>query len=637
MLADCHHAGIIVALTCALTLIEGCPLNRRYGLIAVLVALGGAALGVVGLLRRKSAPNPVPAVQPDTPDSGALPAESLRPSPTKTFENIPVLMEETQASQARPAPTIWTPLASLLGLGCFISAQALLLDAPRAVFIPIALYVVGFFLLQPLLRFYEASIDHDVFAGIRRITQGNASLFFLPMSSRRRPLIFWVGLVTFAIFSVIFARFSGVSLLLLFSWGMLAALALALVTNGEHLLVGHWRVFWSRYQTDLVLVLVLTLLCGWVQGQLPAPALPSDEQLLQVYRARYVSILPTETSGPLFRWLEMILIWLSADDLEAFQRLISLVAVCIIPAVYLLAYQWNGRWSAVIAAGFTAVSGWTLALAKVAPVYAALALMSALYLTAFQHALKFPSRAAFAWVGLLLGLGWLVSPLFIFMALLPLLILFNRAGIPALRQRLAAVLMIFFVMGAVTLPVVIALYPQIMAYEPVSVYGFGLSSAEVFLDALAHSLLMFNITSDPNVLHGLVYRPALSPIPAALFLIGLLANAHQLYRTRRWQDALPLIALVIGLLPSALLLTPPIRYPDLQRNALALPVAFYFVASGAVVIMNGWLLRWRKETVLMAAALLILVLVLVASDARWHYTQAFLPAYEEAVGVYNER
>lgn len=601
-------------------------MNRRYRILAILAGMTGMVLAASRLFRRQPASLPEPIISDE--------AKPRKPLP----ETVPPL-EILPTPPGRIIPTLWTLASALLGAACFIAAQALLLDAPRAVIIPVGLYAAGFLLLQPVLRFHETTLDKNV------ETQAAASLQEKLLKPR---WLYWAGLLFFAVLSAALAQFGRLNVLLLFAWVMLVGIAVILALGNERLLSIDWRHIPQRHLEDAFIILGLMLLATTIQLQIPAPAPPLADQISQFEAAQHPTIIPLElTVGPLFQHLQAVLAWFSGGQIESFLRLNGIFALLIIPAVYLGSYALGGRWMAAMAAGFAAVSGWTLALGKVGALYAALAVVSALYLAALRRTQRQPSRASYMWLGLLLGLGWLISPLFIFMALLPLANILTlrfvkwgflrRPSWPSLRRVLAYWLIMFLVMGAVVLPVIAVLAPQIRDYEPPPpVYGFGLSNSEVFLDALAHALLMFNITSDPNPLHGLVYRPVFSPILAGLFLMGLLGSVHQLYRTRRWSDALLLLALVVGLIPAAALLTPPIRYPDIQRGALALPIAFYFAAAGVMVIGNACLSRWRKETVLTITALIIVALVLIASDARWHYTQEFLPAYEQAAPMYNQ-
>ncbi len=81
----------------------------------------------------------------------------------------------------------------------------------------------------------------------------------------------------------------------------------------------------------------------------------------------------------------------------------------------------------------------------------------------------------------------------------------------------------------------------------------GLSPSVTFLDGLSSSVLMFNLTSDPMPLHGIVNRPAFPPVMGAAFILGLLGWAAKTDGTRRWTTLWLIAALVIGLLPAALL------------------------------------------------------------------------------------
>jgi hypothetical protein len=150
-----------------------------------------------------------------------------------------------------------------------------------------------------------------------------------------------------------------------------------------------------------------------------------------------------------------------------------------------------------------------------------------------------------------------------------------------------------------------------------------------FLDGLSRSLLMFNLAGDWSPFHGIVNRPVFSPLLSASFVVGMLVWIWRVQRRRRWLESLPLVALVVALLPSALSYS-----PDLQRGALALPISITIAASGIASLARLLTQRWRKVGLGVVTALGVAALVVIAADARQHYVSEFMPAYELAAQAY---
>lgn len=320
----------------------------------------------------------------------------------------------------------------------------------------------------------------------------------------------------------------------------------------------------------------------------------------------------------------------------------ALFTVLLIPATYLLVSRFEagitGRraglnLAGLLAAGFLVVSGWPLALVKTGDVYAALAFFAALLMTALVNGFtasaaprNIPPASVIGAFVLLILVTWLVSPLFGALALL--LPAFNLLYL--LENRFSRLQVVLGVGAALVLALPFWLVvDSALAANSLSQTANGLSPALALLDSLAASLLLFNLTGDPNPLHGIFNRPVLSPPLAALFVFGLLVWAVRIRGVRRWSGGLPLLALVFGLLPAALAAT----YPDAQRAALALPVALFFAAYGAAFLARMLVRRLGSLGAALALWLLLAALALTAADAYRHYTVVFLPAAEQAVSA----
>jgi hypothetical protein len=298
------------------------------------------------------------------------------------------------------------------------------------------------------------------------------------------------------------------------------------------------------------------------------------------------------------------------------------------------------------------VSLWTLALGKSGQIYAILALCSALYFAALFYASRKPKGYVLA--AIIFTIGWLVSHSFIFLAHL-LILQWNfsvldkywtrhparekihfQNGIP--RKTIQWVLLGLALVAVVAL---IALFTLPTA-NPISPIPedfkgqVGFSPTIAYLDALFSSLLLFNLTSDPNPLHGVVDRPAFAPVMSAVFVVGILAWVWRLTRSKRWQDWLLPAALVIGALPSALYVTLPLQYPHLGLAGMVLPVGLIFAAYGLRLIAEQFVGLWGRRGLVIAVGLFLVMLYISAQDARQHYLDVFLPTYERAAPIYNQ-
>lgn len=318
----------------------------------------------------------------------------------------------------------------------------------------------------------------------------------------------------------------------------------------------------------------------------------------------------------------------------------AVFAVLLVPAVVLLVSRFEAgavghrrrlNLTGLLAGGFLAVSGWPLALAKTGGVYMALAFFTARLLAALADWFAAnPTRAdtpllrVVTCFALLLLVTWLVSPLFGVLALL--LPVFNLLYL--LEHRFSRRQIVLGVGGALVLalPFLLALNTALVTNSLTQAAADGLSPALALLDSLAASLLLFNLTGDPNPLHGIFDRPVFSPALAALFVFGLLAWMARIRSARRWLDGLPPVALIVGLLPSAL----AAPYPDAQRAALALPSALFFAAYGAAFLVRMLVRRLGSLGAALALWLLLAALALTAADAHRHYTAVFLPTAQQA-------
>jgi hypothetical protein len=384
--------------------------------------------------------------------------------------------------------------------------------------------------------------------------------------------------------------------------------------TGSHPFAASWGGVWG-----MAALLVLMVVAAVTPGLFPnPPALPAE--------------ITQRDSAFMFEFLQA---QIRVDWGAVF-------AVLLVPAAYLLVSRFEagitGRragfnLAGLLAAGFLVVSGWPLVLVKTGDLYTTLAFFAALLVTALANWFaasaaprNMPLASVIGAFALLILVTWLVSPLFGALALL--LPAFNLLYL--LENRFSRLQVVLGVGAALVLalPFLLAL-DSALAANSLTRAADGLNPALALLDSLAASLLLFNLTGDPNPLHGIFDRPVFSPALAALFAFGLLAWMARIRSARRWLDGLPLAALVFSLLPSALAAT----YPDAQRAALALPVALFFAAYGAACLARLFVARLGSLGAALALWLLLVALAFTAADAYRHYTAVFLPAAQQAAHV----
>ncbi|MBL8152891.1 MAG: hypothetical protein JNM70_01805, partial [Anaerolineae bacterium] len=379
----------------------------------------------------------------------------------------------------------------------------------------------------------------------------------------------------------------------------------------------------------LVAAMALAALLQWI-APVPQTRLPSHDVALND------SALLTETTGPLYFLVER-----TAADLFGLQRISGVLAVLIVPVAYLLGRRFDGWQTGALAAGLVSVSGWTLALGKSGEVFPALAAMGGLVLLTILPTRD--SRRMWGVSGVMMGLAALVSPLAIGLSLLlPLTAVVDgmheSSGLK-IRQRGATILR---ALSRAILPVVIGaavalpiwVLPRTAVPTLQTDYETGLNRGVLFVESGASAALMFNLTGDPNPLHGLVDRPVFGPVLAAAFVIGMMALAARLGGHERESAQVLLIGLAVALIPSALLIDAPYRYPDLQRAAMALPIGAVIAGYGLAQILKLVQARLGMAGLALAAAPLAVALALTAGDAIQHYQDKALPAYEQAAFTY---
>jgi len=600
----------------------------RSRAIAVVVAAGlvGAALALVGrIARRRAAHRPVTEAMP-------LPAAAAPSLPTVEPESEPATSAPAQPEPAlRARGRLWASaraLAGLAGFGCIAAAHALLLGS-RMPFAPLLLFTAGALLIQPALA-----------------ANGAAECAIAPPAepdSARRPLnraLFWLGGGFFFALALILARLELTGGLFAFAWAMSAFAAVLLALDGAPLIsqqtLAALRGWLANRPYEAPLLIVITGAALLLFATTPAPAAVVPEQVaawdaVRATAAGRALVVNAADGGPLYHFALLLPVE-TQGSLSRLQAQSALFAALSAPAVWLLVRQWAGAWTGLAAAALAAVAAPTLALAAAGTPHSALAFFSALYLAALTRAFHTNRRAHAVWAGLALGLGTLTAPPLAYgLALLPLAAVcrWRDTGrfplLPAGTALLVAAALIAPLAALPSAPPPPPLPPNVLPNPQLDP-----------TEALGHALLLFNLTSDPNPLHGIVDRPIFSPLLAAALAVGALGLAWRLYLRRRWWDALPPLALVVLLIPAAQPLELPVRYPDLQRAAAALPAALGISAWGLALLARALRDAFGKWGALLAAALFVGGLALISFDTRQQHIAVFLPQHDRAARTYSE-
>ena len=547
------------------------PRSTLYAaLLAAVASVGGLAL--VALRRWRGAAHPLPEEAPamaENTNAAALPAvvEDVKIPPATRDVEKSTIKQTAALSIGRIA-------AALAGIGCLAGAQAPLLGS-RHPAVPLLLFIAGGLLLQPMYLYYERCWLHE------DAPQVDTGVSAAPGSTRPRAL-YWAGWLFFAAVCVVLRQIGVGGMLLIFCWLMSVAALLYAALNGQPLLpstrFSHWQALAQARRAEIIGVLALTLIAAFVQ--LFTPSLPQ-----------------TTLAG-------------------------SALAVLIVPAAYLCGRQFGGIMTGFYAAGLAVVSGWALALGKAGGLYAGLAVASALYLLALHHIRRSQQRVGYIWAGLAVGAGTLILPAFGYSLLLLLLMWLGQRPyrVRGIGQVIVAVLLVLTVsLPALPLPPVggVSPTPTNEAVPP--------NPQTSLAESLPTTLLLLNLSSDPNPLHGIVYRPALSPVEVAAFLTGLMGIAWRIYASHNWREALLPLALVALALPSAVVTDVPVRYPDLQRAAGMLPAALVIAAMGMNWTLGLFEARWRKAGKVAFAVVFAAALVIVLAGWQQHYHQQVLP------------
>ncbi len=278
-------------------------------------------------------------------------------------------------------------------------------------------------------------------------------------------------------------------------------------------------------------------------------------------------------------------------DHIALKIVTALAGLLTIPGVFLLAREWFDSETGLYAAFFTAVSLWSVGIARVGLRYPLAPLFVAYALFFLVRGLRRGTRNDFLLAGLMMGLGLNGYSPFRAEILLTLFVLalwaFTHRG--ELRAQWSHFLMNAGLMFGATFLVFLPLFrytlehPENFWYRALT----RLSSTEtpiegnpilIFVDNVWRALQMFNITGDVVWVNTLPNHPIVDYIIGALLALGAVYAAYRLLRHRELTYLILFVGIFILLLPSTLALAFPLENPSVVRAGGAIPLVMILAA-----------------------------------------------------------
>ncbi len=290
-------------------------------------------------------------------------------------------------------------------------------------------------------------------------------------------------------------------------------------------------------------------------------------------------------------------------------------------------------------AALVAVSGWHLALSRLALRIVLTPLIASLVLIYLGRGMRYNRRDDWLKAGLALGAG-----LYMYQAvrMLPVVIIVGLVIAVIMRARSAGMFTryavnfasLVFISSVVFTPMLVfALQAPELFWRRTAGRLFGDSTIQetlddgsivsrdpsiaeqleafqanlpVLTDNIKNVVLMFNWKGDVAWINNAPNYPQMDDVVGALFVLGLVSWGGRMFRRRDPVDWLVPIMLFIMLMPSALAIAFPVENPSATRTSGALPVA-YLIAVYPVALMIRSIMRLsdrRGLTVALSALLL---------------------------------
>lgn len=117
---------------------------------------------------------------------------------------------------------------------------------------------------------------------------------------------------------------------------------------------------------------------------------------------------------------------------------------------------------------------------------------------------------------------------------------------------------------------------------------------QIFAENTWRASIMFFWDNGEIWVHSIPHRPAMDPVTAVMYFLGVVLLLVRYVRKHSWLDLFLLISIPILLLPSILSLTFPAENPSLNRTAGAYVPAFLIAAMGMEALGRAWFNRAKS-------------------------------------------
>lgn len=528
-----------------------------------------------------------------------------------------------------------------------------ILTLPWLTLLPFVVLLVGQFMLEPPDRFI---LPGEIFYFIGAILMIFAIRYgflvipaTLPDSSREENLsIRWNWLITAGAGMVIsFALFGGNrfnSLNLLVWIFSVTSLIIAFLPQGafsDFLIWTKGINHWVRKPTIhitispwMIVLLVFLLIVGYFRfaqlDQLPAEMVSDHAEKLYDVRdllnGQFKIFFERNTGREAFQFYWTALIAHLFNTGISFMSLkLGTVLVGLITLYYMmrLGNLLGGKWLALFVMIFAGIGYWPNIISRIGlrfPLYPFCVAPVMFYLI---RGLKFRQRNDFILSGISLGIGlhgYTPTRIVPFLIVLAFIIYFLH--LKSKTERMYSVYWLG-IAALVSFFIFLPLFryalenPQMFAYRSIT----RLSDVErsipgsligVFLHNLWNALTMF-FWSNGNVwVHSIPYRPALDPISAVLFFMGILVLLIRYIQKHDWADIFLLLSIPVLLMPSVLSLAFPEENPNLNRTAGTYVPVFIITAIGFHSLILGILKALRGKTSMKGASIIGGIIIFMA-------------------------
>lgn len=534
---------------------------------------------------------------------GRIPVPEVPPLPAKgktaRARKASATPAKRKAAAKAAAPALTWPWRSLAAFAFFLIAQAVWNGGPDARLLGAvpALLGLGF----ALWAAREAEWQLPV-AETGEVEEEDFQV-------RRLPLL--LGLIFFGL-AFIYSSGNRFTLFNVTLWEAAVIFTLGAFWRLEQPIEKSWAALWKSLKQGKwsfsvswwgVLVLGVALLAAFFRfthlaGMPPEMLSDHAEKLLDVYDIQHgmASIFFPRNTGrePLeFYLADLVSRWFGTGlNFITLKLVTTILAFASLPYMYLLGKELGGRRVGLLALVFMGISYWPNVLARTGLRFSMYATFAAPTLYYLLLALRRGRVNDYLLTGLFLGAslyGYTASRIMPFVVG-ALLLVYLLHRLPA-EQRSRALTGI-----ALAALVALVVFTPLLRYalEEPSTFAFRMntrllpveqsypgSPLFIFIRNVWHALGMVNLDAGNIWLVGLLRKPALDLVSAALFLLGVILVALRYARQRDWRDLALLLSVPLLMLPSILSLVYPDENPALNRAGGA-AVAIFLICAIAL-------------------------------------------------------